>query len=362
MRMTRQICGRGPLALWCAAMVCVAMLLPLRAAERAPASGGLSGPGATFTLHAPPHGWTLIAYGDMRFTDPANTEASNPRARRALIRRIAREKPDLLLLSGDVPYEGGNPRDWGVYRRETRLWRKERLRVFPALGNHEFYTKRWGERCVDACLENWWKAFPRLRHRRWYSVRYGSAYLITVDSDLALTPGSRQARWVAGQLAHLPPQVRYVFVSLHHPPVADPAVEEKYHSVRPNEAAFARELEAAAAKIGAKIIVICGHIHNYERFERNGVVYLVSGGGGAHPYPVVRSAEDLYQNSDFPNFHYIRVDCERGQLRATMFRLDEHGDFVAKDRFIIRAAPRSARSKSLRPMGRHRHAPAAGAR
>jgi len=285
----------------------------------------------------------MIAYGDMRFTDPANTEAADPVARRALVARIAAEKPNLLLLSGDVPHQGGNPDDWEIYRQETAPWREAGLEVFPALGNHEFYTKVHGEECVESCLENWWNVFPRLRDRRWYSVRYGSAYILTVDSDIELTPGSEQAKWVAGQLAQLPEDVRYVFVSLHHPPMADPVKGETYHNVRPNEAALARQLEEAAAKIKAKIIVVAGHIHNYQRFERNGVVYLVTGGGGAHPYPVERSSEDLYQDEDFPNYHYLRFVREKDGLRAEMVRMNAHGGYEVRDRFVIEAATQPAK-------------------
>jgi len=302
----------------------------------------LSAPGATFTLAAPEQGWLMIAYGDMRFTDPANTEKSDPMARRALVARIAAEKPNLLLLSGDVPYQGGNPGDWEIYQQETAPWREAGLEVFPALGNHEFYTKVRGEKCVEPCLENWWNAFPRLRDRRWYSVRYGSAYILTVDSDIELTPGSEQANWVEEQLKQLPEDVRYVFVSLHHPPMADPVKGETYHNVRPNEAALARQLEEAAAKIKAKIIVVAGHIHNYERFERNGVVYLVTGGGGAEPYEVERSAEDQYQLTDFPNYHYLRFVCEKDELRAEMVRMDAHGGYEVRDRFTIEAASQPA--------------------
>jgi len=52
-----------------------------------------------------------------------------------------------------------------------------------------------------------------------------------------------------------------------------------------------------------KFVVIAGHIHNYERFERNGVVYLVSGGEGRRRYPVERTPADAYQDSSFPNYH-----------------------------------------------------------
>ena len=69
---------------------------------------GTSGPAFTVNdqdLHSP---LTLVAYGDMRFTDPTNVTATNPAARRALVQRVAEEKPDAILLNGDVPWHGGN--------------------------------------------------------------------------------------------------------------------------------------------------------------------------------------------------------------------------------------------------------------
>jgi 3',5'-cyclic AMP phosphodiesterase CpdA len=307
--------------------------------DAASTTGLLSSPGATFTLPAPKKsGWTLIAYGDMRFTDPSNTSDTNPIARRALVARVAQEKPDLLLLSGDLPMHGGEANDYAVYRQETEPWRQAALRVFPAMGNHELYG--------TGCLEHWWETFPELRQRRWYSVRFGEAYVLTVDSDLPLTAGSVQSLWVADQLANLPSQVRYVFISLHHPPMADPMLGNLMPGVRPNEKAFAEQLEAAAAHLSAKLIVVAGHVHAYERFERNGVVYLVSGGGGARQfqYSINRTQADLYQDNVFPNFHYIKFVSEQGALRATTYRLAESGNFVVSDSFTVTAAKAAAKA------------------
>jgi len=297
-------------------------------------AGLLSEAGPTFTIAAPKDGWTLIAYGDMRFTDPRNTSDSNPTARRALAAKVLAEKPDLLLLSGDVPLSGGVANDYAVYREETAAWRAAGLNVFPAMGNHELHG--------SGGVENWWNAFPELRGRRWYSVQMGDAYFITVDSNLDLTPGSVQSKWVAKQLKGLPKGTRYVFVSLHHPPMADPIVGDPSHNVRPNENALAQQLEAAVPRTKAKIVVIAGHIHAYQRFERNGVVYLVSGGGGAKPYPIQRSPADLYQDNVFPNFHYVKFVSEAGVLKATMYHLDGKGGFVPSDSFVVGAASKSA--------------------
>jgi acid phosphatase type 7 len=314
---------------WMLALASVA--LPAWAAD-ASTAGLLSEAGPTFTLPAP--SWTVIAYGDMRFTDPANNKDTNPVARRALVARIAAEKPDLLLLSGDVPFHGGEANDYAVYRQETAPWRAAGIRVFPAMGNHELYG--------SGGLENWWAAFPELMGRRWYAVQFGEAYVLTLDSNLDLTPGSVQSRWVAQQLEGLPQGTRYVFVSLHHPPMADGIVNDPSHNVRPNENALAQQLEAAAQRTTANIVVIAGHIHTYERFERGGVVYLVSGGGGAKPYPVERSPADFYQDNVLPNYHYVKFVSEAGVLRATMYRLDDKGGFVASDSFVVGAAAKSA--------------------
>ena len=80
-------------------------------------------------------------------------------------------------------------------------------------------------------------------------------------------------------------------------------------------------LEAQAKLSKAQIIVVAGHIHNYQRFFQNGVTYLVSGGGGAKPHPVARTPADLFQDKAFPNYHYIRFDFDGSQLNAVMYRL-----------------------------------------
>src|SRR5262252_6191728 len=78
---------------------------------------------------------TVVAYGDTRFTDPANVTATSPLARAALITRIADERPDAILVSGDLPWHGGVTDDYAQFRTETTVWRTQALRVLPALGN-----------------------------------------------------------------------------------------------------------------------------------------------------------------------------------------------------------------------------------
>jgi len=176
---------------------------------------------------------------------------------------------------------------------------------------------------------------------RWYSVALGSRiYLIQLDSTTDLTDASPQRKWLDDQLKTLPPTVDFVLIGLHHPPVADFQLHiEVDHNPRPNEISLRDYLTAIHPKLHAEILVTAGHIHNYERAEVGGITYLVSGGGGAHPYEVERTAQDLYQDKDFPNFHYVRLELHRKELTATMFRLADpaaaHPRWQKKDRFTL---------------------------
>ena len=295
----------------------------------------------TFSLPdaALPEPLVLIVYGDTRFTDPVETTASSPTARKALVERIGQENPAAIFISGDLPWHGVAA-DYKVYRSETKLWRKKHLRIFPALGNHEFSM------CESArCLELWWKTFPKLRGLRWYSVAIGSKVLaISLDSDTALDPQSEQGAWLEQQLASLGSAVRVVLIVMHHPPVADVQTKMADHNPRTNEQTLVPLLRKAAANSAVRFVVGAGHIHNYERNAQDGVMYLVSGGGGARPYAVDRAEQDLYQYTDFPNFHYLRFELQAGTLKGEMIRLEDYdvakpAQWRSRDRFEISLRP-----------------------
>jgi hypothetical protein len=282
----------------------------------------------------------FIAYGDMRFTDPGNTSATNPAARQALVGRIAAEQPAAIFINGDITYHGVSA-DYEVFRRESAPWRDGHLRVYPALGNHEFSG------CLEQqCLERWWTAFPPLRGRRWYSVALGSRVLaLAVDSTASLLPGSDQDLWLRREIQSMAATVRVVLIVIHHPPVADVQTEKLVdHNPRRNEEALAETLGGIAAHSQARFVVSAGHIHNYERLQRAGIEYLVSGGGGAHPYEIDRTSADAYQSAEFPNYHYVRFELSGGRLTGEMIRLQDSDAAVpshweVKDRFAIGLSP-----------------------
>jgi hypothetical protein len=320
-----------------AAILFPALLLAQFTAATLPTNDLLSEPGPTFRIDdrqlSDP--LTFIAYGDQRFTDPSNVRSSHPRARQWLANQIAGERPDAVILNGDVPLSGTVKGDYAQFQSETKSWRDAHLRVFPALGNHEFV----GE--PKQALDNWWSNFPELRNRRWYSVQLGSRiYILALDSDASLLPGSDQARWIETQINQLPAAVDFVIVTMHHPPVADIQTHLLVdHNPRPNEIALRDYLSKVAQTSHARFLVSAGHIHNYERNVVDGVVYLVAGGGGAAPYFVERTPQDLFKSILFPNFHYVKFTLQKGGLHGAMYRIADPESAVytaeLKDSFDI---------------------------
>jgi hypothetical protein len=284
--------------------------------------------------------FSLIAYGDIRFTDPEDDNRSNPEVRRAMVKKIAEEKPGALLISGDIPYRGARDDDWQIADAEMKpLW-DIKTRIYPALGNHELAG---GE---AAGLRNWWKRFPQAEGRRWYSVQFGNCYFIILDSDTGLIAGSPQWAWLTSQLANIPAQTDFVFLTMHHPSYTDShehTIPGRGHSARPQELNLGKYLQELQPKLRARLIEVAGHVHNYERFEKNGVTFLVSGGGGATPYLFDRSPEDKYQAGKSVNYHYVRFEIDGAKLKAKMMRLNSDDkskmNFEERDAFELSAEP-----------------------
>ena len=259
----------------------------------------------------------FVAYGDTRFTDPVNTNAASPEVRRELVRAIANAHPSFVTFGGDIAYNGDVAADWKVYDQETSIWRERRIRVYPALGNHDLHGD------INVALQNYFTRFPELQQNRFYSVRAANTLLLTLDSALDESTGP-QAEWLHDQLNHVPSSADFVFIVMHHPPYTSSSDDKTYgggHSARAGEQQLAGYLEETQKKLRARIVVFSGHVHNYERHEHGGVTYFVTGGGGAHAYPITRNADDPYQSKEI-NYHYLLVEVRGHKLTVTMNRLE----------------------------------------
>lgn len=259
----------------------------------------------------------FVAYGDARFHDPKDTEAANPGVRQALVQAIAETNPQFVSFGGDIVYNGYDKNDWKVWDSETAVWRTNKIPVYPALGNHDLH----GDEKV--ALANYFERFPDLKNSRYYSVRADNTLMLVLDSSEDEASGP-QGQWLGEKLDHLSGNIDFVFIVLHHPPYTSSSGMNLIgggHSARSQERKLARTLEARQQTLRARIVVFSSHVHNYERHEHGGVTYFVTGGAGAHAYPIERAKDDPFQSKEV-NYHYLQVDVDRGSLKVTMHRLD----------------------------------------
>jgi Icc-related predicted phosphoesterase len=282
-------------------------------------------------VHPP---FQFIAYGDIRFMNPADTKDSDPVRRKLLVDKIASEKPAFLVITGDIVANGSDARQWQVFDKETAPLRKADVPIYPVLGNHDLR----GDQSVD--LQNYFQRFPYLQHSRYYSLRAGNVLLLALDSSLD-HPGGEEMQWFDRQVESLPDGIQFVVVALHHPPLtrSHDLAFGGGHSPRHSEQEMADFIESRAAQSRAKFIVIAGHVHNYERYERNGVTYVVTGGGGATPYMIHREPNDYYKDPG-PSYHYCRFEVGPGKLTMQMIKLELDGNNASwqeRDSFEIKA-------------------------
>ncbi len=259
----------------------------------------------------------FAACGDSRFHDPMDTEAANPTVRHEMVQAIAKTNPAFISFGGDIVYNGNDANDWKVWDGETATWQANKIPIYPALGNHDLH----GDEKI--ALANYFQRFPDLKDSRYYSVRAANTLMLVLDSSLEELSGP-QGQWLAQKLASIPSDVDFIFLVLHHPPYTSSSDEKAFgggHSARSHEQELARMLESKQQNIRARIIVFSGHVHNYERHEHGGVTYFVTGGAGAHAYPIERAAADPFQSKKV-NYHYLQVEVDRGILKITMNRLD----------------------------------------
>jgi len=259
----------------------------------------------------------FIAYGDTRFHDPRDANAANPLVRVALVQAIAGANPAFVCMTGDIVYNGNDADDWKMWDNETSIWRDKKITVYPSLGNHDLHGD------PKVALGNYFERFPALKDSRYYSVRAANTVLLVLDSSLDETSGP-QGNWLTAKLDHVPADVDFVFLMLHHPPYTSSSDDKRFgggHSVRTPEQALAKLLEERQTHAAYRIVVFSGHVHNYERHEHGGVTYFVSGGGAAHAYPIDRAPSDPFQSKEV-NYHYLLVQVDQKQLTITMNRLD----------------------------------------
>jgi len=260
---------------------------------------------------------------------------SNDAERAVLVRAIPEAHPAFLAILGDLVFDGSSPAKWAELDALCAPIRAAEIPAFAALGNHEYWGGASGP-------ERFFERFPHLEKKHHYAIAYGPVRLVFLDSNIDEVPTAdweAQRVWYEATLAAFDgdPAVRGVLVLLHHPPYTNSTVTS-------DEAHVQRVIVPPLLRAKKTLGLISGHVHSYERFEREGKMFLVSGGGGG---PRARLAEgaarrhpdDLFIGPPIRSFHFTVFTVTAEGLAAEVLGLPKGGTSVApRDHFTLRFA------------------------
>lgn len=252
-------------------------------------------------LTAPPDGAarpvTFLVYGDNRDARPEVTTG--------LVNAMSKEGASFALHSGDMVATGADDTKWrAFFDGEKALLRN--LPVFPVAGNHELHNDPGATH-----LLRYYAAPEPFRTHRWYAFRWGDMVFIALDGNQLV---EEQTKFLETELARAK-GARHVFVFMHQPPLST----GHHCGAGAYQAAWVQLFETHHVRA-----VFAGHDHAYERLERGGIRYFISGGGGAPIYEErmdCNAADHSARRAYSAEHHYLRIRVTGDEVDVAVQRL-----------------------------------------
>jgi len=215
---------------------------------------------APFSL--PSATFSAVIYGDSRWGDKTHEE---------LVKQMLKLKPDVVVHLGDMVNNGCNEEDWKKFYSITEPLRRNSFFQIVK-GNHEN-----PDRCYNKHfdLHNYYATFADVR-------------FVFLDLEIGLDKAEKFLKTVS---------TNKTIVFTHYPIFT--AGPHRLDSIVKK----AKKLHEIFKELGIKL-VFSSHDHNYQKFRKGGIVYIVSGGGGAALYSISNPFEPLEW---FKTHHFVHI-------------------------------------------------------
>ena len=244
----------------------------------------------------PPEGdvpFNFVVYGDTRTRHELHQK---------VVDAVVKVKPDFVAHTGDLVSDGGDTALWPIFFNISKELLRQTV-FFPSLGNHERNNPQYYE-------------FFDVK-TAYYSFNWGNSHFTFLNSDLgnvAMSASAKeqywaeQKRWMEDDLKKAQ-KAAFRFMIFHHPPFT--AVKKRQGG---NKEVTALVPLFEQYNVTA---IFNGHDHNYQRHLKNGIHYIVTGGGGAPLYPVDGPIEGLTQKVlSTEHFVQVQVAGKTAHIRA----------------------------------------------
>jgi hypothetical protein len=244
-----------------------------------------------------PFGFALI--GDSRDGDVVYSQ---------LIKRILERKPDFIIHLGDM-VSNAHEREWEAF---LEISKPITLPFFPVVGNHDVSTGSSGDKVYR-------KHFFLPGGKTYYAFRAGEVLFVALDSEKDRCRISKEQRsWLEDVLSSSKEKFRLVFI---HRPLFPPWDSFKAGRSLDKYPLERDDLHRLFLRSKVKAVFEADD-HRYDRSVEDGILYLISGGGGA-PLSAIKESGGY--------FHYVWISVQKEKIEGEVVDLEGK----VRDRFVI---------------------------
>jgi predicted phosphodiesterase len=251
--------------------------------------------------------YTFIAYGDTRSSDETAVSSLHS----TIVSKFLQGDPEFVIHTGDMVNHGGEAYQWPLFEESISLIRDADppIPFYGAVGNHEWYTDIYDVNDEDYSNYLAWADYSDVvdgdETELYYSFDRENIHFIvlnTVETWVGddYTCPTAQWDWLVSDFEAN--QYEFIIVSFHNPMYS-------VRADRPDRWAQAESLRDTFQSLfeaNGVDIVFNGHDHHYYRTVRNGIQYIVTGGGGAPLYDL-QYIDTVWQAGDrgFKAYHFL---------------------------------------------------------
>jgi len=279
--------------------------------------GSAAGKGTFTTFPVGLDPFRFVVIGDTR---------SGHKTHQTIVNRIIKDKPLLVVNTGDLVSNGLNIKNWEDFFRINRALMRS-VPYYPTLGNHE----------KDSPL--YFKFFSLPQNERYYTFSVGDALFLILDVEGTnygtpqyMDAQARETWWAHQNIEYMRRQkawaekiltlhdaAGYMFVILHEPLIS-------VKRTRVEEAKRRRAFWNGLFEKHRVSVVFSGHDHFYHRAVVGDTQLITTAGGGAGLYNPDTPAPETAMIKKV--HHYCRVDV--GKQEATVTAIELNGQVIER--------------------------------
>jgi predicted phosphodiesterase len=242
-----------------------------------------------FTFHTAPDANAsvrIVVYGDSRLNSSNSTDAT---IQSEVVKQIINHKPEIVIHVGDFALNGKCYDQWVPQFFSPTAPLMHNISFFTAIGNHEVVNLA----CTEFSTILYDYFFPQ---KQWYAFTYGDARFIFLkiqSEHYNINKYPDQLDWLKKELnssEYLASNWHFVFF---HSSVYTNDINHT------NNLIVINQLVPLFQSSGVDI-VFSGHSHSYERSSKEGMYYIVTGGGGA-------DISKFWDNTSNNSFSQVRI-------------------------------------------------------